>query len=272
MSHRLAAQHRALRDAIVASDGDAGPLLRARAGAESLLRIYRHAYTARLVAALRDNFGCLPQVMGDDAFDQLALAYVAAHPSRHPSIRWFGDRLVEFMGGHDHLVPHPALVDLARMEWALRSAFDAADATPIAAPSLTAIPADEWPRLVFQPLPSVQLLDLQWSVEPVWRAMQAAQRGDEPELPEPQPEPHALLIWRAGLENRWRVVDAAQAMLLRAVLDGRDFSELGALAAAQSGESAAAATVVAALQSWLADGLLAGVRCSDRRPLPSPPR
>src|SRR6185369_6628626 len=131
----LTAQQRALQHAIVArAGGDA--LLRALPGREPLLRIYQHAYTARLAGALRDNFGVLPQVMGDDAFDALALAYIAAHPSRHPSIRWFGDKLPEFMAAHENLVPHPALVDLARMEWALRSAFDAADAAPIDAGAL----------------------------------------------------------------------------------------------------------------------------------------
>jgi hypothetical protein len=257
----LADQQRALQRAVVTRAPD-DTLLRSPLGREPLLRIYQHAYTARLAAALRDNFGSLPQVMGDEAFDALALAYIAAHPSRHPSIRWFGDRLPEFMAANDALVPHASLVDLARMEWALRQAFDAADAPELQAAALAAQAPGDWPRLVFDALPSVQLLGLRWAIEPVWRAMQSFDAGaaHEPELPEPVEHEHALLIWRQGLDNRWRSVDAVQADLLQAMLDGRDFGALCEIAAQQAGVEHAAATAVGALQSWLADGLLSGVR------------
>lgn len=242
----LVEQQRALHRAIVTAGDEAD------AGVQGRLGVYRHAYVARLIAALRENFGCLPLVMGDETFDALARGYVAAHPSRHPSIRWFGDRLIEFMSAHDELVPHPALVDLARMEWALRAAFDAADATPIDASALATIAADGWPALVFTPLPSVQALPMQWAVEPVWRALRDAAPGEEPPLPEPLPHDHVLLVWRAGFENRWRVVEGLDAQLLQAMLAGHSFADLCALAGTPE-------VAVGALQSWLADGLLAGV-------------
>src|SRR5205814_1670465 len=141
--------------------------------------------------------------------------------------------------------------------------FDAADAVPIAPAALAAFAPDDWPRLAFDTVPSVQLLPMQWTVEPLWRALQSVKPGEEPELPEPAAHAHALLVWRQGLENRWRSVDALQAPLLRAVLDGRAFGELCEIAAAAVSEQQAAASAVAALQSWLADGLLAGVRLPD---------
>ena len=110
--------------------------------------VYRHAYRARLRGALRDNFEVLPLVMGDDAFDALANAYIDAHPSRHYSLRWFGHALGDFMAGHGSLVDHPAMTDLARMEWALRTAFDAAPATLLTPAELAAVPAQDWAQLV----------------------------------------------------------------------------------------------------------------------------
>lgn len=257
----LAGQQQALKHAILAKAA-AGPLLRVQPEREPLLRIYQHAYEARLIGALRDNFGVLPRVMGDAAFDALARGYIAAHPSRHPSIRWFGHRLAEFMDGHDERVPHPALADLARMEWALRNAFDAADATPISAAALALQPAHDWPSLVFATHASVQLLALRWAIEPVWRAMQSfePETGEEPELPEPQEHAHALAIWRQGLDTRWRALDGVQATLLQAAMAGESFGAMCALAADQVGEAQAAAASAGALQGWLADGLLIGVR------------
>lgn len=264
----LAAQQRALKHAITAK-AEAPGLLREHAKREPLLRIYQQAYEARLTSALRDNFGVLPLVMGDDGFDALARGYIAAHPSRRPSIRWFGDRLAGFMDGHDELVPHPAFADLARMEWALRAAFDGADAVPIAAAELAAQPGEDWPALVFALHPSLQVIELQWAVEPVWRAMQGFDpAGDaEPELPEPEAHRHRLAVWRNGLETRWRGVAPVEAALLRGAIEGRSFSALCSRAAEQVGAEQAAATAVGALHQWLADGLLVGLH---RQPPPDP--
>lgn len=253
----LAEQQRSLKHAITAKAG--ADLLRAQPEREPLLRIYQQAYEARLSAALRDNFGVLPLVMGDASFEALARGYIAAHPSRHPSIRWFGDKLADFMAEHGEWVPHPALVDLARMEWALRSAFDAEDSTPMGAAELASQPPEAWPSLVFRFCGGVQLLRLQWAVEPIWRALQdaAPQAGSEPELPEPAEHGHMLMIWRSGLETRWRGVPQPQGEWLAAALGGVSFAELCTLAAQRVGEGEAATALVAALQGWIADGLLA---------------
>ncbi|WP_353094164.1 DNA-binding domain-containing protein, partial [Methylibium sp.] len=107
----LIEQQRRLSRAVVEDDlaeaTSAGGLLRSRAGG-SLLHIYRHAYRARLVAALRENHEGLPRVMGDEAFDALAQAYLSAYPSRHPSIRWFGEYLADFMQARPALALHPS--------------------------------------------------------------------------------------------------------------------------------------------------------------------
>jgi len=240
----LAAQQAAMKHAVVR--GADTPAV------TGLLRIYQQAYSARLVAALRDNFGVLPKVLGDDGFDTLALAYLHAHPSTRPSIRWFGDRLPEFMLAHDELVPHPALIDLARMEWALRTAFDAADAQVLSLAAMAAVPPADWPALVFTPLPSVQLLPMSWNIAPAWRALQ----GDAaPELPEPEPLAHCMLVWRPGLDTRWRVLDLPAAGLLQAALRGDTFADLCVLAAEAVGEEAAALHAASALRGWLDDGL-----------------
>ena len=254
MTALIQLQHQ-LRCAIAGEPEAAYGLLRARAGG-SLLRVYRHAYRARLIGALRDNFGVLPRAMGDEAFEALASAYVDKHPSRHPSIRWFGDRLAEFMRDHADLVPHPAFIDVARTEWALRTAFDAADAPLLSRETLAALPARAWPTLQLRLHPSVQLLQMDWAVEPAWKALQ--DEAEEPELPEPQGQPHLLLVWRPVLDTRWRSASSAlEAALLDAVQTGEPFGALCERAAWAVGDEAAAPRVVGLLQQWVDDGLLA---------------
>ncbi|HEY4080878.1 MAG TPA: DNA-binding domain-containing protein [Burkholderiaceae bacterium] len=244
----LRAQQHALQTAICGEgDGGVSPTLG--------LDVYRHAYTARLIAALRDNYLVLHRVMGDESFDALALRYLDAHPSRTPSIRWFGHALADFMVTDEDL-PHPCFADFARMDWALRGAFDAADAPALRGEDLAGLQ----PEQSFSLHPSVGLVPLEWAIEAAWRALRQAiteeATDDDPELPEPEAQEHLLLVWREALDVRWRSLDALEAALLQAVQAGEDFASLAEIAATHAGAEAAPAALVQALQTWLADGLL----------------
>ncbi|HEY1092445.1 MAG TPA: DNA-binding domain-containing protein [Burkholderiaceae bacterium] len=241
----------ALQAAIVDAGAATGLL---RAG--SRLDVYVNAYRARLIAALRGNFEVLYRAMGDEAFDALALDYLAAHPSTHPSIRWFGHRLVAHMEGYDDL-PHPALIDFARLDWALREAFDGPDSRPMAADVLAALPAAAWPGLRLQLGPTVQRVALAYAIGPAWHALREAASTDElPEMDEPAEHAHEVLVWRQGLETRWRSLVPQEAALLAAVAQGDAFGTLCERAANLMGEEDVTAAVVAALQQWLADEIL----------------
>lgn len=247
----LQAQQRALQAAICEQT----------LSAEPGLAVYQNAYAARLIAALRDNYTVLHRALGDDGFDALARAYLQAHPSRRPSIRWFGDRLAGFMAGaYADQLAHPSLADFARMDWALRDAFDGADAALLTPAQLMAVAPEAWPSLVFSLHPTVSQQPLAWAIEPAWRALRAwdPESGEDgPDLPEPQPAPHALLVWRAGLDTRWRSLEPLESALLQAVAEGLRFDAICELAAQTVGPEAAAGWVVQALQRWLAEGLLA---------------
>lgn len=229
----------------------AAVLLRPRpGGGAAALEVYRHAHGARLAAALADNHSALAKALGDEGFARLAAAYADRHPSTTPSIRWHGHRLADFMdqAGAD-LVPHPALADLARLDWALRSAFDAADAPRLDREALLGLAPADWPGLRLALHPSVQWLALHWAVGPVWQALEAATPGDEPDLPPPQPLDHRLLVWRQGLGTHWRSLPDDEAVLLQALADGADFAAL----CERAGDAALAASRLA---QWLAEGLL----------------
>ena len=156
--------------------------------------------------------------------------------------------------------PLAGCTDLARMEWALRSAFDAADGQAIGVAALAGVVADAWPSLRFDAMPGVQLLELVWNVAPVWRALQELGEDAAPELPPPQPLAHSLLVWRHGLSPRWRSIEPLPARLLQAALQGARFDALCTLAEEAVGADAAALTVATALQGWLGDGLFSAWR------------
>lgn len=215
--------------------------------------VYRIAYRARLRAALRDNFEVLPRVMGDEAFDALTHAYIAAHPSQHYSLRWFGHQLPAFMRQHGELLAHPALTDLAHMEWALRQAFDAPDTATLQVRDLQALSPDRWAALQLALHPSAQRLALHWAVGPVWHAVQA---GAE-HVPAPEALDHTLLVWRQGLRTQWKSLSATEAELVRGIAAGLDFGTVCACLQDHVGTEHAAATAASHLLQLVHSGALA---------------
>ncbi|MBK8119294.1 MAG: putative DNA-binding domain-containing protein [Sulfuritalea sp.] len=256
MSASLQCQQQAFALAITA-EGDWTGLLRPSSdGKPPLLHLYRHAYRSRLTEALRENYPVLHRVLGDKEFDRVAAAFVTACPSRRPSIRWFGDELAVYLEREPQQIPHPALIDLVRMEWALGIAFDGAEAPVLRVNALTQLPAEDWPALRFRPHPTLALLYLDWAVEALWSAVSADPEAD---TDPPEALPHHLLVWRRDQRTQWRSVTDEEAELLAACLTGKPFAELCAAAVERHGDQAAA-SVAGFLRAWVESGMLSGLQ------------
>ena len=146
----LADLQRAFQDYLLArSDGFAGAVRDTRkADRHALLGVYRDAYALRLIEVLTNDYPGLMAMAGPADFDRMARAYIAAHPSHHPSVRWFGARLADFLAGTAPYSGLAAAAEMARFEWALGEAFDAPDDTPIQAADLMALPPEILPRAI----------------------------------------------------------------------------------------------------------------------------
>lgn len=226
------------------------------------LRLYLMAYRARLLSALRDNYPVLYRALGDELFADLAHDYIEAHPSCYRSIRWYGDKLADFLDAHPGRLPHPALVDVARMDWAIRGAFDAPDTRLLSLSDLSELPTQDWPQRRFATIPSLRVVELNWSVEPIWRALN---EDAEAHTEAPEAFSHVLLVWRPELDCLWRSAEPVEVAALSALLSGANFAEC-CTAIAEAGEADPATTAAGLLQRWITDGLLEkGKQESDRQ-------
>jgi hypothetical protein len=203
-----------------------------RRGPAGGTEVYRHAYHARLAGVLRQNYPVLSARLGEEPFARLAGEYVSAHPSHHYNVRWFGAHLSRLLDG--------ALADLARMEWALGIAFDAADAQCVEAASLAARTPEEWNAMRFTTHPSVQVLPMSWSAEALWCGAASAERRR-----------HVLLVWRKGMQAVFRSAGVAEGAALRAL---RDLGSLQRVCEAMG--DVEPAQVGGWLAQWLHDGML----------------
>jgi hypothetical protein len=226
-----------------------------KADRTTLLEVYRDGYALRLIEVLTNDYPGLLAMAGPADFDCMARAYIAAHPSRHPSVRWFGKHLADFLAGTPPFNATMAAAEMARFEWALGDAFDSPDATPIGAGELIALPAEAWETLAFAALPSLRLLSFEFEVPPAW------QRRDEQEPGNLEVEraagPVPWVIWRPQFTSHFRSMEPDEAAMLATLVEGRSFPELCEEVAPHVGEDQAAARAAGLLRAWVEEGMIA---------------
>ena len=228
----------------------------AQADAETRLGIYAEAYRLRLIEALDTDFPVLHALLGDDEFERMAHAYIDAHPSRHFSIRWFGQHVSDFLRATPPYRDHPAVSEMAAFEWAMTLAFDAADDPLLAMDAMAAVPPASWPGMHFMPHASLHRFDLGWNVPAVWKAHAA---GEDVQAPEQNPQPIAWMIWRQNLTTYFRSLEVDEAWALDALIGGQPFADLCQGLCEWIDAQHVAAHAAGFLKSWISDGMIATV-------------
>ena len=222
---------------------------------ETRLGIYFNAYRLRLIEALGANFPQLEAVLGDEAFEALTLEYLEAHPSTHFSIRWFGSELAAYL--HETRPDQPWFGELAQWEWALTSAFDAADATPVPVEALAAVEPERWWTLRFDLHASVQQLLLRTNAPAVFKALSADAEPPEPVILEVQQD---WLLWRHELTTHFRSAAASEARALQLVRSDATFEDLCEALCDWYSEDEVPAQAASLLKSWLVEGMIVNIR------------
>lgn len=222
------------------------------------LDVYGNAYRERLRETLARDYPVLLRLLGPEAFAELAWAYIAAHRSQSPNIRWFGAQLPTFVAASPSQ-RHPAARDMAAFEWAIGLAFDAADAAPLAVADLAAVAPEDWAALRFHLHPSLQTVVLRHAVPDWWLAVQDLDAETAlPELPSAEDE-RSWAIWRGADGVRFRLLETDEADLLGAVGDKADFGSLCGLLAMGHGDMQAAPRAAGLLRNWVEAGWIVGL-------------
>lgn len=248
----------AFQDGLLGRSADILRQLRgnARENAETMFGVYRDAYWTRLVEALGHDFPALKALLGDQAFDRMARAYIARHPSEHPSIRWAGRKLSQFLACEAPYRADPWIGDMARFDWALAFAFDAPDAPAAGVADLAGVPPESWGgmRLRFHPT-----LDAFRISTPVDEARPQLLEHADVALDRQARCERAIMAWRIEYDVKFRAIDLLEHAALRQMRDGETFGDMCELVARQIGPEAAPLRAAQILQGWLDWGVVATV-------------
>ncbi|MBO9661483.1 DNA-binding domain-containing protein [Dokdonella sp.] len=252
----LAELQRELQAHVLRDDPAALRAVVATTGADATQRlgIYAHAYRARLLEVLRGDFPGLLALAGEEDFERLALAYVAATPSPHFNVRWYGDRLAAFARERTPWSARAELAEMAELEWKLGLAFDAADEASVDFPTLAALAPTDWPALRLRPHASLQRALFMRNVDTVRRAVDREEAVPALETFTP---PQGWAAWRKDSIVRHRRLDEDEAAALDAVAQGATFADLCAHLCRWHAAEDVAARTATLLRRWVEDGWVA---------------
>lgn len=219
------------------------------------LRIYRYAYRARLRGVLATNHAALIASLEPTRADVVMEKYIEACPSRHPSLRQFGNELPRFLAalsaaelGH----PPAGLAALATFERTLLDVFDAADGPVVNYEELRGRPQAVWPSLRFRLHPSMRILTPGWNVLAVWKASSTPQRVALQEREE------SIFLWRTPTgETKFRSAAPMEAAGLELLQSGKTLAESCDALQAEHQE-VPVADILRALAGWLRAWTMAG--------------
>jgi hypothetical protein len=241
----------------------------ALSGAERLA-IYHRAYYARLLEVLRGELPVLRHALGEELFDQFAVAYLQKYPSRSYTLNHLGSSFPRYLaqtrpseeGGSGPGWPD-FLIDLVRLELTFNEVFDGpgVEGTPLLdGAQLRAISPERWPDARLAPVCCLRLLRLDFPVQRYFKAVRNKKRAVIP-----APAPTYLAVSRRTYVVRHYELSRLQWVLLSALAAGRPVGKALALLADEAGPDlhGLSEQLWQWFHNWTAEGFFQAVQWPD---------
>ncbi len=220
---------------------------------ETLFGVYRNAYVLRLIGILQHDFERLHTYAGDERFDKLARAFIAANPSHTPNARWYGQELPDFIATHPDTAGFAALIAIAKLEGTLNDVFDIEDAPVLSLPDLSAFAPEDWARLTFIPHSSVRRMNADFNLTDIWTAL--AEEKTPPAVRTLDASEN-IILWRQDVMPKLRVLAPEETMMWDEAAKGVPFGVLCEMLATFDNPEEASLRAAQYLKGWIEMGLL----------------
>ncbi len=177
--------------------------------------IYREGYLIRLAEAIQNDYPALARIVGPSAFAGLCRRYVAECPPSSHDIGRAGASLAGYLPADPVTTRLPFLPDLARLEWALAEAVVARDEAPLSWSDVEVLGAERVVDVPLLAMPGTAIIRSEWPLSDLWLAKD--KEDGEIDIVVEGP-PATLLVWRDGLDARWRAAEMDEAALIEGAL------------------------------------------------------
>jgi hypothetical protein len=226
---------------------------------ETRFDVYRNAYRARIVEAIRDTYPRTERWVGDDAFRRAAIHHAIQHPPNSWTLdavgAGFAKTLEELFSGD------PEVPELAWLEWAMHTAFVSADGVALDSASFASSTAGfaetDWASMTLHFLPGTQLRPVQHDIAALWQSLAASDQHTTTMDPERSSVANcSCVVWRQGLKPVFMLIEADEGEMLKRTLEGSAYGDACNALADNVGGDAAVRQAGAMLANWIHQGML----------------
>lgn len=224
--------------------------------AEIRLSIYQNAYYSRLLEALETTYPILKKHMGEEDFESMGYEYIHQYYSTYRSIRWFGDKMEDFLSEHSDYRGLPYLSELSKFEWTMCLVFDAADADTVSFQEIGNVAPEDWENMRFKQHPSLHCLHLEWNVVAIWQALS---ENEIPAVLEKSDSSITWIAWRNDFTNHFCSLPLDEAWAMNAMMSGQSFGEICEGLCQWHDENETPMHAASLLKGWINAGLISGI-------------
>jgi hypothetical protein len=216
--------------------------------------VYRNNVTVSLIDALATIYPAVQRITGIEFFRAMARFHVRATPPASPLLFDYGRDFPAFIETYEHARGMPWLADVARIERAWLDAYHAADAEPLAANALAAIPPEGLADAVFTAHPATRVVCSRFAAVTIF----AANRGEGSFGQIDAGTPEDALITRPDAEVIVRHLPDGGAVFLTNLLAGRPLGEAAVSAVESSPSFDIAANIAGLIQAGAFTSVISG--------------
>lgn len=183
--------------------------------------VYRNNVTVSLIDALAAIYPSVQRITGVDFFRAMARLHIRATPPTSPLLFEYGREFPAFIEAYEFAQAMPWLADVARIERAWLDAYHAADAAPLSAQVLAAIPPERLTEAVFAAHPATRIVRSHFSAVTIF----AANRGEGTVGHIDAGKPEDALITRPDADVVVRHLPEGGAAFLATLISGGSLGE-----------------------------------------------
>ena len=179
--------------------------------------VYRNTVLRGAIDALAANVPTVHRLLGDDAFDAAAAAFVRVRLPGDGRLVRYGAGLPEFLASHPSLAEIDCLPGVAALDLAWIESHLAADAPSLATSDVFSLTAEQLLHGRLVPHPAARWLSFPVPAFTIWRHEREGRKLADPLSRRSE---SALLTRPVGSVG-WREIDAGEAAFLAACASGR---------------------------------------------------
>jgi hypothetical protein len=139
---------------------------------ELRLGIYRNNLQEGFTKTLALEFPVIQRLVGEDYFRQLALRFLAHHPSRSGDLHHIGAPFAAFLRGEFVGTTYEYFAEVAALEWAWQECLVAEDDEALDPKALQAVPPHDYVHLQFALRKAARLLESAFPIMSIWEVNQ----------------------------------------------------------------------------------------------------